>query len=78
MKKVDVRVRFGRAVRRRREQLQISQEELAHRAEMHRTYVGDIERGARNVSLINIERLARALELKPSELFSKYGLENSD
>jgi len=48
----------------------ISQEELAERAMLHRTYISDVERGARNVSLHSIERLARALEISLPALFS--------
>ncbi len=65
----DIRMRFGFAVKDRREALGLTQEEFADRAGMHRTYLSDIERGTRNVSLINIERLASALALKLSELF---------
>ena len=46
----DIRERFGDAVRSRREQLELTQEELAERARIHRTYLSDIERGSRNVS----------------------------
>jgi transcriptional regulator with XRE-family HTH domain len=59
---------FGLAVRARRQGLGLSQEELAARADLHRTYVGDIERGRRNVSLNNIRRLAAALGCSPSDL----------
>ena len=65
----DIRERFGSAVRDRRESLHLTQEEFADRAGIHRTYISDIERGTRNPSLINIERVAVALDLKPSELF---------
>ncbi len=61
---------FGENVRRRRRKLGLSQEELADRAELHRTYVGSIERGERNVSLENIVRLAAALEVKPGALLA--------
>ena len=47
----------------------LTQEEFAERAGIHRTYLSDIERGTRNVSLINIERVATALSLRISELF---------
>ncbi|SIO66391.1 Helix-turn-helix [Singulisphaera sp. GP187] len=67
----DIRERFGAAVRDRRESLHLTQEEFADRAGIHRTYLSDIERGTRNPSLINIERVATALDLKPSELFKR-------
>lgn len=59
---------FGAAVRARRLCLGISQGELAFRAGLHRTYVGDVERGVRNISLTNIDRLASALGCRASEL----------
>src|ERR1700734_279941 len=66
----DVQKPFGTAVRAWRNRLGISQEELAGRAGLHRTYVCDVERGARNVSLESIEKLARALEISTAALFS--------
>jgi CheY-like chemotaxis protein/DNA-binding XRE family transcriptional regulator len=60
---------FGATVRGWRNHLGISQEKLAERADLHRTYVSDVERGARNVSLESIGRLARALEISVSALF---------
>jgi transcriptional regulator with XRE-family HTH domain len=66
----DVRERFGDAVRARREELNLTQEDLADRAGIHRTYLSDVERGARNLSLVNIEKLAAALAVKMSELFA--------
>ena len=65
----DVRVRFGRALRVRRRKLGVSQEEFADLCGLDRTYVGGIERGERNVGLLNIEKLARALKISLSELF---------
>ena len=64
----DIRECFGFAVKTRREELGLTQEEFADKAGIHRTYLSDIERGSRNVSLINIERIALALTLKMSEL----------
>ena len=69
--KPDIRERFGFAVKVRREELDLTQEDLAEKAGIHRTYLSDIERGARNVSLINIELLAAALVLRISELFGR-------
>jgi transcriptional regulator with XRE-family HTH domain len=58
-------------VRRLRREAQQSQEELAERAELHRTYVGSIERAERNLSLDNIERLALALRVEPADLLKR-------
>lgn len=59
---------LGETVRRLRESEGISQEELADRCGLHRTYVGSVERGERNVSLANIVRLAKALKILPAAL----------
>lgn len=66
----DIRVRFGRALRQLREARGFSQEELAFRSGLHRTYVSSTERGARNISLLNIEKLAKALEVKIEDLLA--------
>ena len=66
----DVRKEFGAAIRAHRLRLGMSQEALAERAELHRTYVTDVERGARNLSLESISRLARALDVSIESLFS--------
>ncbi len=60
--------KFGSAIRVRREELGISQELLAEFAGLHRTYIGSIERGERNVSLRNIIKICSALKIKPSDL----------
>lgn len=57
-------------VRRIRRELAMSQEELAGQAQLHRTYVGAIERAERNLSLDNIERLAMALKVAPARLLT--------
>lgn len=69
------KTRFGQAIKKRREELGISQEQLALRADLHRTYISDVERGERNPSLTTITRLTAALEITVSELFSNYGIE---
>jgi transcriptional regulator with XRE-family HTH domain len=69
----DIQSHFGTAVRARRKHLGISQEELAERAGLHRTYVADVERGARNLSLGSIEKLAYALEISIPILFTHAG-----
>ncbi len=65
----DVRIRFGKALRQRRRKLGVSQEEFADLCGLDRTYVGGIERGERNLALVNIEKLAKALKISLSELF---------
>ena len=60
---------FGSQIRRLREINGFSQEDLAATAGLHRTYVGSVERGERNISLDNILLLAKALNCKPSKLF---------
>ncbi|HEV7403098.1 MAG TPA: response regulator [Chthoniobacteraceae bacterium] len=67
----DVKSCFGRAVRSERFALHISQEELADRAGLHRTYISDVERGTRNLSLESIGKLAAALKLSVAGLFER-------
>jgi transcriptional regulator with XRE-family HTH domain len=67
---LDIRIRFGRAIRRIRAEQKISQEEAAERCGLHRTYYSGIERGVRNVSLVNIERVAKGLKKNLADLFS--------
>lgn len=64
----DPRKRFGEHIRSLRKMAGWSQEELAEVCGLHRTYVGAIERGERNVSLLNIVELARGLRVKPADL----------
>ena len=64
----DVLVQFGKRLRMTRQKKGISQERLAELAGLHRTYVSSVERGERNISLLNIERLATALGVAMSDL----------
>ena len=66
-----VQERLGRAVRRLRKAAGYSQESFADLVGVHRTYMGAVERGEVNISLQNIERIANALELRPSKLLQK-------
>jgi len=59
---------FGLQVKRYRKKKGISQEELASLADLHRTYIGSIERGERNVSLNNVEKIASALDVLAIDL----------
>ena len=65
----DILISFGENVRMYRNQLNISQAELAHRAGLHRTYIGMIERAEKNITLENIEKIAKALNISISKLF---------
>ena len=69
--RADIAVRFGRAVRKLRLEQKLSQEELAERCDLHRTYISDIELGKRNVSLENIERIVTALERSLPDFFKE-------
>jgi CheY-like chemotaxis protein/DNA-binding XRE family transcriptional regulator len=73
MESVDMRKLFGAEVKRRRNGLGLSQEQLAEQADLHRTYVSDVESGKRNPSLASIDRLARALGASLGSVFA--GLE---
>ena len=67
--KREVLLKFGKKVREARLKLGISQEELAERAGVHRTYIGMIERAEKNITLENVEKISKALELSISDLF---------
>jgi len=66
--KKEILLKFGNKVRERRLKLGLSQEELAFRAGAHRTYIGMIERAEKNITLENIEKIAKALEISLDDL----------
>ena len=68
MKKT-ILLKFGKRVREERKKLSLSQEELALRAGVHRTYIGMIERAEKNITLENIEKLSKALRVGIAEFF---------
>lgn len=68
--KTEILIKFGNKVRERRTALGLSQEELAERAGFHRTYIGMIERAEKNITLENIEKIAKALEISLDKLMS--------
>ncbi len=68
---VDLKLRVGNAIKEQRNALGISQEELASRAGLHRTYVSEVERGERNPSIASVEKLAQALEVSFTSLFER-------
>jgi transcriptional regulator with XRE-family HTH domain len=68
----DIRTRFGARIRQLRNDQGWSQEELADKAGLHRTYIGSVERGEQNLSLVNIEKLAATLGVSLAELFAPF------
>lgn len=67
--KKEILIKFGNKVREERTKLGLSQEELASRAGVHRTYIGMIERAEKNITLENIQKICRALNLKIRDFF---------
>ena len=70
--KQNILIKFGERVREIRKEKGLSQEELAHKADLHRTYIGMIERAEKNITLINIDKIAKALEVEIKELLAIY------
>ena len=66
--KKEILIKFGKKVREIRKEKGLSQEELSFKADLHRTYIGMIERAEKNITLINIEKIANALEISISDL----------
>lgn len=69
MQKKDILIQFGERVRSLRKERSLSQEQLAFKAELHRTYIGMIERAEKNITLVNIQKIAVALNVDIKELF---------
>ncbi|NCO74706.1 MAG: helix-turn-helix transcriptional regulator [Cyanobacteria bacterium] len=65
---MDITKKFGEKIRQIRKQQKMSQNELAEKSGLHRTYIGAVERGERNITLINAEKIAQALSVKLFEL----------
>lgn len=69
MNETNLKFTFGKIIREYRHSIGISQEELAARTYLHRTYISEVERGERNVSLVNIVKIADGLEIPSHQLF---------
>ena len=67
----DIRIRFGRRVRKLRNKRGWTQVQMAEKLGLDRSYLADVERGKRNISLINMEIIARGFDLSVSKLFAK-------
>lgn len=68
IKATPTRKKFGEKIRKLRKKQGLSQEELGFKSDLHRTYIGSIERGEQNVSIDNVHKLAKALKVSPKEL----------
>ena len=67
--KKQILIKFGQRVRKQRLKLRLSQEKLAEKADVHRTYIGMIERAEKNITLVNIEKISKALGMPIPSLF---------
>ena len=65
----NINIKFGKRVRELRLEKGLSQEQFSYKANVHRTYIGMIERAEKNISLVNIEKIAKALEINIKDLF---------
>jgi transcriptional regulator with XRE-family HTH domain len=66
----DINKQVGEKIRKRRLELGLSQEQLAHESDLHRAYIGQIERGEKNIGIQNLEVIAKALKVKPGSLLN--------
>lgn len=69
--KQKILIDFGIKVRESRKKIGLSQEQLSFKADLHRTYIGMIERAEKNITLVNIEKIANALNVNIKELFNE-------
>ena len=69
--KKEILIKFGERVREIRKEKGLSQEELSFKADLHRTYIGMIERAEKNITLVNIEKIANALDVSINDLFNE-------
>lgn len=70
MEECDIKIKFGLRLRELRKARNISQEELMVATGIHRTYLSEVERGIRNISIVNVEKIARALDVDAMEMFN--------
>lgn len=72
MSKNELLLKFGQSVQKHRKEQNLSQEKLAELADLHRTYIGMIERGEKNITLLNIYKISQALNITIKELFTNF------
>lgn len=74
---MDIKLKIGRRIKELREKTEMSQMDLAYAADLDRSYIASIENGQRNVSIINIEKIALALNITVREFFKSKEFENT-
>lgn len=74
---MDIKLKIGQRIKELREQVGMSQKDLAYAADLDRSYIASIENGQRNVSIVNIEKIAIALNVTVKEFFKNKSFENS-
>jgi transcriptional regulator with XRE-family HTH domain len=67
---MDIKLKIGQRVRELRKQINLSQEALAYKAEVDRTYMTDVENGRRNISIVNLEKIVLALDMSFADFFN--------
>ena len=74
---MDVKIKIGRRIRQLRENAEMSQKDLAYTADLDRSYIASVENGQRNISIVNIEKIATALGVTVKEFFNSKNFENT-
>ena len=69
MDRTNIRIKFGKKLKQLRKDSKLSQEELGKKADIHRTYIGAVERAEQNISIDNVGKIAKALQVTPKDLF---------
>ncbi|MGC4100184.1 helix-turn-helix domain-containing protein [Ferruginibacter sp.] len=67
---MDIRIRIGKRIKELRQELKLTQEKLSFKAEVDKTYLNEVENGKRNISIVNLEKIIRALEVKFEVFFT--------
>ncbi|WP_194975947.1 helix-turn-helix domain-containing protein [Aquiflexum lacus] len=73
---MDVKTKIGQRIKQLRETVDISQKDLAYTADLDRSYIASVENGQRNISIVNIEKIAKALGVTLKEFFNNINFEN--
>lgn len=74
---MEVKVKIGQRIKVLREKIQMSQKDLAYSADLDRSYIASVENGSRNISIVNIEKIATALEVTLKEFFNDVEFDNT-